>query len=223
MRKIINLTLLAALTTGLASCAMPESGSARVADTPAAASQEIPELHIVQPGDTLSQIAEQYGITLGELRAANPGISDLIFPHQEIRLPQPGHRGVMQAPPSDPSLPEIYDRAEGASREVVTETVRETEVRVTETPAEVKEEVRETVRTATETIETVQEEAVIVGTKVKEYPPLPPGTRAHIVQKGDTLYSIARRYGVSVSSIKVRNELDSSTIQPDQRLIIPSL
>ncbi len=45
--------------------------------------------HVVQPGDTLSQIAALYGTTVAQLLALNPDITDpdLIFPGQVIQLP----------------------------------------------------------------------------------------------------------------------------------------
>jgi lipoprotein NlpD len=46
--------------------------------------------------------------------------------------------------------------------------------------------------------------------------------RLHLVKRGDTLFEIAKKYGVSVSSIKRKNSLKSSTISPGQRLSIPS-
>lgn len=45
--------------------------------------------------------------------------------------------------------------------------------------------------------------------------------RTHTVMPGDTLTSIALRYGVSVNAIKQRNNLRSDLILVDQRLIIP--
>jgi hypothetical protein len=42
----------------------------------------------------------------------------------------------------------------------------------------------------------------------------------HVVQKGDTLYSIARRYGSTVEKIKDLNGLKSNVISVDQRLKI---
>src|SRR3984893_18139896 len=47
------------------------------------------EIYVVKPGDTLSGIAGQFGVTLGALEAANPQITnpDLIFPGQVIRIP----------------------------------------------------------------------------------------------------------------------------------------
>ena len=44
----------------------------------------------------------------------------------------------------------------------------------------------------------------------------------HVVQRGETLYSIARRYGVSVSAICAANSIaDPSLIYAGQRLVIP--
>ena len=44
----------------------------------------------------------------------------------------------------------------------------------------------------------------------------------HAVERGDTLYAIARRYGVDVAAVQRSNRLADTTIQPGQRLIIPA-
>ena len=48
------------------------------------------------------------------------------------------------------------------------------------------------------------------------------GGSTHVVQSGETLYSISRRYGVSVDAIKVRNNLGNDNIQVGQELVIPT-
>lgn len=46
-------------------------------------------------------------------------------------------------------------------------------------------------------------------------------SRSHTVAKGDTLYSLSRRYGTSVSKIQSANGLSGNLIRIGQRLKIP--
>jgi LysM repeat protein len=53
-------------------------------------------------------------------------------------------------------------------------------------------------------------------------PAYAPGPTVHVVQRGETLYSIARRYGVSVGAICAANSIaDPSLIYAGQQLVIP--
>ena len=47
-------------------------------------------------------------------------------------------------------------------------------------------------------------------------------TNAYIVEKGDTLYSIAKKYSTTVNKIKELNNLKSDTLSIGQEIIIPS-
>lgn len=47
------------------------------------------------------------------------------------------------------------------------------------------------------------------------------GAPTHVVAEGETLYSIAGAYGVSVRALQAENDLEDATIQPGQRLAIP--
>jgi len=52
--------------------------------------------------------------------------------------------------------------------------------------------------------------------------PTPPSEQiVHVVQPGDTLYSLARRYGTTVEAIRAANGLTGDAISVGQRLIIP--
>lgn len=52
---------------------------------------------------------------------------------------------------------------------------------------------------------------------------LPNGTRTYLVQPGDTLWDISRKFdGLSIDQIKNLNELQSNKIKPGQKLIIGS-
>lgn len=50
---------------------------------------------------------------------------------------------------------------------------------------------------------------------------LPPKNRIYIVRRGDTIWSIARMFGVSVQNIMFVNGLRAPVVFPGQRLIIP--
>ena len=53
-------------------------------------------------------------------------------------------------------------------------------------------------------------------------PPVPPGCGSHIVQRGETLYSLARRYGTTVWTLAMINSLPNpNVIYAGQRLILP--
>ena len=53
--------------------------------------------------------------------------------------------------------------------------------------------------------------------------PLTATTETYIVQKGDTMYSIARKLGVSVDTLNILNQLsNSSLIKAGQELTVPS-
>jgi|GEM_PF-3190641 len=55
-------------------------------------------IYVVQPGDTLWNIAQEFGVSLGELMAENEDIlngGDIIQPGQELRIPS----GVTETPP----------------------------------------------------------------------------------------------------------------------------
>jgi membrane-bound lytic murein transglycosylase D len=53
------------------------------------------------------------------------------------------------------------------------------------------------------------------------FPDLAPGRLIEVrVKRGDTLFKLARRHGVSLASLRVTNGLRSSALQPGQRLLV---
>jgi murein DD-endopeptidase MepM/ murein hydrolase activator NlpD len=57
---------------------------------------------------------------------------------------------------------------------------------------------------------------------VAKEPPPPPSSLVVEVQPGDTLYGIARRYGVTASAVKELNNLPGTVVRPGQRLVMPA-
>lgn len=52
--------------------------------------------------------------------------------------------------------------------------------------------------------------------------PVATATASYRVNRGDTLWSIARKHGTSVNELKELNGLESSRIRPGQRLVVPA-
>ncbi|AWN16632.1 LysM peptidoglycan-binding domain-containing protein [Salinisphaera sp. LB1] len=102
--------------------------------------------HVVRRGDSLSQLAQHYGVSVAALRQANNLHSNRIRIGQSLTVPRPGSHE--SAPPAEPA-------------------------------------------------------------------------QTYVVQSGDTLWHIARRYSVSVASLKRANGASVATLRPGQKIRIP--
>lgn len=123
--------------------------------------------YTVQPGDTFYRIAVGNNLTLEELTAANPQISnpDILSPGDIVLLPGCGQGTTVETQPDSAEQP-----ASGDSN--------------------------------------------IVGGS---------GQQVHTVQRGETLFSIAQTYGVTVQQIVDANNLQNpNVLNPGQQLIIPA-
>lgn len=70
-----------------------------------AAPQNIPGVHVVQPGDTLTALARRYGTTVNALVAAN-GMANANVPlrvNQKLKLPTAGQRPAAMPMPTKPA------------------------------------------------------------------------------------------------------------------------
>lgn len=104
--------------------------------------------YTVKAGDSLSKIANSYGITVGRIKSANKLTGNTIYVGQKLLIP-------------------------------------------------------------------------VSDTKVEEKEPATSAGINYVVVKGDNLYTIANKYGVSVNDIKSLNNLSSNTLQIGQVLKIP--
>jgi membrane-bound lytic murein transglycosylase D len=107
-----------------------------------------PRVHPVRAGDTLSEIARDYGVTVTAIREANSLSGTVIRSGQRLTIPVAGADAGSAADPE---------------------------------PTQ------------------------------------------HVVEAGDTLWAIARRYGSSIEAIQDANRLGSRPIVPGQRLEVPTI
>lgn len=166
---------------------------AHVAAAPAAIAD--PEtIHIVQRGDTLYSIARRYGVTVQALMAYNSLTSTTIYVGQRLLIPGGG---------PGTGNPVIYVVQRGDTLYSIARRYGAT-----------VDAIMRANRLSSTWIYVGQRLTIPVAT--------PPPMTIHVVQRGDTLYSIARRYGTTVTAIQAANRLRSTTIYVGQRLLIPT-
>ncbi|MEZ4861905.1 MAG: LysM peptidoglycan-binding domain-containing protein [Caldilineaceae bacterium] len=153
-------------------------------------------LYVVQRGDTLSAIAQQYGTTVEVLMRNNHLQSTTIYVGQQLKISAGG---------SDPIYPITYVVQRG-------DTLYKIARRYDTTVA------------ALMTVNHLASDRIYVGQpltiSVAADPTMP--VTEYIVQRGDTLSAIAQRFAVSVASIRATNGLTSNRIYVGQRLLIPT-
>ena len=166
-----------------------------------------PTVHIVQPGETLYSLARQYGTTVWAIMAINGLRSSAIHAHQALFIPSASQPG-----------PIIHIVQPGETLYTIA-TRYNTTVPMLMLANDLK----------TYQIH-VYQRIVIPPQGWTGWPPMPVwtgpgpgdcGRGAYQVQRGDTLYSIARRYGVTVQALMAANRLTSTTIYVGASLCIP--
>jgi LysM repeat protein len=169
----------------------------------------VSDSYVVQPGDTLFRIAVRSGITLDALLAANGLRTATIQPGQALIIPAAGRSPAAPAAPPPGGAYAIQGgdtlyqlaRRYGVSVQalIAANGLRTTTIRVGQT--------------------------LIIPTVLPSATPRPAAPsanpHAYVVQGGDTLFQIARRYGVTVQALMAANHLTGAVIRPEQNLVIP--
>jgi LysM repeat protein len=195
--------------------------------------------YVVQPGDTLMDIALRHGIAWNALAAFN-GLSENEFLQigQTIRLPGIDQGQVVQkesAPPqaaADPPVTRVAD-VETMPQDTIPYAVQDGDTLVSiaakfgtswETLAALNQLDAQSFLQPGQTLRVPQKQrpaaaapAAPVTAAAHQAPPL-----FHVVQPGDTLISIANRYNLSLASLMNVNSLtENDVIQVGQQLQLP--
>ncbi len=169
-----------------------------------------PGNYIVQPGDYLFKIARLLDTTVSGLKALNNLSSDEIYVGQVLAIPSPLPTKIKTATPTLMAGGQYYLVQPG---DQLLPIARRFGVTVPN------------LRNANN----LSSDAIFVGQVLVIPPPSTPAAtrtpfpldRTYVVQERDQLGFIAKRYGVTVTQIKVANGLASNTIFPGQVLYIP--
>ena len=166
----------------------------------------------VQPGDTVSTVAEKFGITSQELRQFNLLSADTLQVGQVLRVPNTPGAQTSEAAPALPTGPFEYVVQEGDSLLSIALRfgVTTNDIIVANTLADPNSVL-------------VGQSLIIPGYQPEVPPtPVPPQPYEYVIQSGDTLFSIAQQFNVKAQEIVDANTLrDPDNLIQGQVLIIP--
>lgn len=167
-------------------------------------------VHIVKKGETLSKIAQKYHVGVKQLRSWNSLKSDKLTIGQKLIVYSSG------APMAQAGNPKPVERS-------TTQTIHV--VKKGETLGKIAQKYKCSV-TNLKKWNKLTSNNIKVGQKLKVYPPEAGGSgqnstqsgTVYTVKSGDTLWSIAKKYNVSVDYIKKKNNLKSNELKVGQKL-----
>lgn len=157
------------------------------------------DTYTVQRGDSLWSIAKRFNVGVSELKSANNLKSNLISVGQQLVIP-----GV---PPSNQTNT-TYVVQKGDSLWSIASANNTT-----------VDEIANLNDLDTNTIYVGQ---VLQIPNSGDLVDQPSGDTVYVVQRGDSLWSIAQRYGVSVNALRNKNNLTSDVLSVGQTLVIPA-
>jgi LysM repeat protein len=165
--------------------------------------------HTVQSGETIDNIAKQYGTTVQAILQAN-GLkaNSLIHPGDELAIPLPiADTATPTMTPTPSPTPFLYTIKSG------------------DTLSAIAKRFGTTVEALMDANDIQDATGLRIGTKLTiVQPPDYTATMAYdtyVVQQGDTLYTIAAKYSMTVAQIKEANNLKSDKLNVEQKLRIP--
>jgi len=178
-----------------------------IAEPEATASQEAPEvvIHKVIRGDNLSGIARKYGVSISQLKSCNNKLqtNDSIFIGQKIKL------NCAEATTGPKSIASIEGTTKPAKEKRIVYRVHSGD-----TLEGISKKYDVTIDKIKECNPTVQRYTILAGQKLKINCSKGPDKNylVHVVRRGDNLYSIASKYGVSVKDVMRWNNIRNKSV-----------
>lgn len=188
-----------------------ETVQARAPEETASSDVYIKKRYVVREGDTLSGIATSFGVTVDEIKKASALKSDQIGKGNILLIPVPQEKVTSSryTVVRGDTLGKIggkfgvsvreLKKANGLRGDTVRVGMKLNIPGITQAPAE---------------------PALEVGTKVIA---TASPKRQYVVEKGDTLASVAAKYNITITALKTENNIQGSTITAGQALNIPTI
>lgn len=177
--------------------------SPTISNVTESSSSQSTNYHTVVRGDSLSEIAEKYRVSLSELKRINGLRSNVAM--LGVRLKLPGNAQTNNSRQTAVSIPSIHTVNRGNSLSGISAQYNVT-------------------ISSLKRLNGLTRDTVYLGQKIK----IPGGStavsttpRKHKVSRGDTLSEIAEKYGSSTSKIMQANNMRTKTVMLGQVLTIP--
>lgn len=189
--------------------------------------------HTVKTGETMYSISQLYGVKLKHLYSFNrmkedtePAIGQIVYLRRKRRTPPElrveGAETIVRIPFADTLKTEPYiERAEVIIKP--NEPAPKKEKTKKEEPVEQQPVAKEEKKPVFVEKKTEEKNEVQIEEKNKEYridKKQLDNVEYHVVQKGETLFAIARKYGKSVEQLKQLNHLSDFGLKEGQKIIV---
>lgn len=189
-------------------------------DAEARTAPKAPQVHVVKDGDTLGAIAQRYGLSVSELKRLNGLSGSRLKIDQKLALSRAAAPPVAATVKPSPAKATAKTAPRVRSEHVVKsgDSLYSIARRHGTSVAALKQ----LNGLRSEKLSPGQRLVVAGGTA----PAVKAGSRSrvaadvHVVRKGETLSSIARRHGMAVADLKQINDLSSSRLKIGQRLAL---
>jgi membrane-bound lytic murein transglycosylase D len=184
--------------------------------------------HIVKDGESLYSIAKTYNLTIDELKKFNNINKKSIYPGQELKLTQE----IAETASKTSKTVETTKSEESINKIVTSKKVISHKVKSGESLYSIAKDYDVSIEDLKK-LNDIETSKIQPGQKLKISQPSETITKesitkaeisskniTHKVQSGESLYSIAKDYNVSIDDLKKLNNIENSNIQPGKKLII---
>ena len=169
------------------------------------------KIYVVQPGDSLTKIADRFGMSVEELKRLNGLTSNLIRPGQRLRVRAASGQGPQARPPSAPTGDAEYVVKRGDSLTKIADRFGMS-----------VEELKRLNGLTSNLIRPGQRLRVRAASARQSPTRVQPsfGEMEYVVKPGDSLSKIATRFAIGLSELRRANGLKSDRIYVGQKLKI---